>query len=101
MASRTWGEAIPDVLFAHEVDSDGFSRTALEVELTYKKPAELDRKFAALSAMLAEDPALRVRWLFPGLPMAQHYERVWRARTTDVGEGAVTFDLDASLTRPL
>lgn len=43
---------------------DGFSRKALEVELTYKKPTELDRKFETLRTMLAEDSALRVRWLF-------------------------------------
>ena len=102
LSSGVWGEAVPDVLFGHDEDDEGFSRTAIEVELTYKKPAELKRKFEALRTMLAEDSSLRVRWLFPAISMAQHYERTWRSG--DSGghhRNAVTFNIEPTLTKPL
>jgi len=98
LSTGVWGEAIPDVLFSHQPTEHGFTKTALEIELTYKKDHELERKFKALMEMLAANHTLQICWHLPSDSMAQHYRRAWEAVDSDQ-EAAhqVKFLHDASL----
>ena len=104
LATGSWGDAIPDVLFGHQATVDGVVRTALEVELTYKKAHELDAKFQVLSRMLAEDAGLRVQWIFPTQAMSNHYRKSWdatRDQDLDVHPYQVSFEHDTTLSTVL
>ena len=104
LANGMWGEAIPDVFFGHEGTADGVLRTALEIELTYKKEHELDAKFCILKRMLSDDASLRVQWLFPTPAMSSHYRKIWDAQRDDTLEHnpyQVSFDYDVRLSSTL
>lgn len=100
LASGAWGEAVPDVLFGHQATAEAITRTALEVELTYKKPHELETKFRVLRRMLAEDASLRVKWLFPTQAMSSHYRKIWDAQQEEdleLHHNQIVFEHDATL----
>jgi len=102
LSTNYWSEAIPDVIFSHAQTPDGITRTALEIELTYKKPSEIESKFETLRVIFDREPTVQVRWLFPSMAMKESYRKIWE--TGDPEEDfthRISFHADDSLLHPI